>query len=251
MIKRLLTWFFACYAVVASGQLDTDVDFKRRVYSAEYQVGLMFHTRGYGVVFKRFWYTDGFNKRGLGIDLLNIRHPKEVKIFSFDQGARGYVYGRLNSFFNMRVGYIGEWVAVDKTDRGTVAINLYYQAGLSLGIVKPIYLEVFQQGPDNRTIQVVERYDPAIHDYNNIYGQASFFTGIGNSTIRPGVHLKAGSSFDYNITDERVTTLDIGAVIDFFPPMGGETTIPIMYNTTNYAYFVQVYCAITFGGRWN
>lgn len=251
MLRTLLILLLASFSLHMQAQIETDADFKRQVYTNEYRVGFLFHNRGYGATFQRFWFTDGFNKRGFGIDFVNIRHPKEVKIFSFDQGARGYVYGRLNSFYNLRAGYMGEYTVVDKTDRGTVAINIYFQSGLSVGFLKPVYLEIYNRDSDGRIFIETERYVPEVHDYNNIYGQATFFTGIGETTLRPGVHVKAGGSFDYNISDDRVTSLDIGAVIDFFPPMGGETTIPIMYNTTNYAYFLQVYCALTFGGRWN
>ncbi len=244
----LLFAFLAISGIELKAQLDTEIDFKRTVYLNEFSMGPMFHTRGYGVNFRRTYYLDGYTKQGWELDLVNIRHPKEVNSFNqFENSSRGYVQQKINTLYSLRSGYTREYILVDKTDRGTVSLSIPVAAGLSLGMLKPVYIEVF----DNEGFLRVERYDPAIHDFNEIYGRASFFTGIDEIEFRPGIYFKSGASFDFNILDDKVTTLEIGAIADYF-----FASVPIMYEpsgveSTNKAWFFQLYLTVNFGKKWN
>lgn len=232
-------------------QLTTDADFKRQVYTDEYTVGIMLHTRGYGANFRRLYYKDGFHKQGWEIDLVNIRHPKEVKIFNqLDNSARGYVYGKLNNLYALRMGYARDQILFDKTDQGTVAISLVTNGGLSLGILKPVYLEIVKPVNNGQFILSTERYDPTVHEYGVIYGQANFFKGFDNLSAMPGLYGKLGLSFDYNLIDEKTTTLEVGVVFDYF-----IREVPIMAQLDptiqNSSLFTQFYLTVNFGSKWN
>ncbi len=256
MIKKAFVIFFMASCFLSFSQAQEKADFKRLVYQNEVTGGIMFHTRGYGLTLRRQFYKNGYNKNGWEIDLVNIRHPKEVKfpnqlIFN---PSRSFVDGKINSLYSIRVGYGNEKILVDKTDQGSVSISWILYGGLSLGILKPIYLEVLTK--DN-TLSV-ERYDPEVHPYSNIYGQASFFTGLGNSKLVPGLYLKSGFNFDYTFFDEKITTLETGVIVDFFPtynpttPSGVFTEgVPIMYDTENYNFWFQFYVTFNFGTKWN
>lgn len=239
------------FAFPAKAQLETDADFRRQVYLDEYTVGIMLHTRGYGVNFRRMYYLDGYNKAGWELDLVNIRHPKEVKIFNqLDNSARGYVYGKLNSFYSLRAGYSRERILFDKTDRGTVAISLVGSGGLSLGLLKPVFLEIVKPVGNGLYVLSTEQYDPRVHEFGVIYGQASFLRGFDKLSAQPGLYAKLGVSFDYNLIDEKTTTLEAGVIFDyFFKP------VPIMAeldeNIKNYTLFTQFYITVNFGSKWN
>jgi hypothetical protein len=251
-------WFYVWMGLVmscwvAQAQLTTDADFKRTVYTDDYSIGIMLHSKGYGANFRRLYYMDGFNKQGWEIDLVNIRHEKEVNIYNpFDNSARGFVFGKINSFYSLRSGYVRDFILVDKTDQGTVALDLILSGGLSLGLVKPVYLEIYEAVGNGSFILVTERYDPDIHNFIDIYGRASFFTGFNEIQFHPGVYLKAGVSFDFNLFDDRLTTLETGVVADYFPE-----EVPIMYTGSgsdgleNHNLFVQLYLTVNFGKKWN
>ena len=248
-------WFvlLIVFPVFAYGQLETSIDFKRTVYTDEYQLGIMFHTKGYGMHFRRQYFTDGFNKSGWELDLVNIRDEKEVNIYNpFDNSARGFVYGKINSFYSLRAGYTRDIVLVDKTDQGTVALDLVLSGGLSMGLLKPVYLELYQSVGNGSFILVTERYDPLRHDFSDIYGKSGFFTGFDEIKFHPGLYAKIGSNFDFNLFDERVTTLEVGMILDYFPEK-----VPIMFlpsnaeGVKNHNFFTQFYLTINFGKRWN
>ncbi len=243
----------------SSAQLTTKADFKRQVYDNEMTGGIMLHTRGFGFNLRRMRYRDGYNKWGWEIDIASIRHPKEVKLQSqlYFNSSRSFVYGKLNGLYTFRLGYGREKILVDKTDKGSISISWVTIGGPSFGMLKPIYLEVADEdplaGPESR---ITERYKPEIHDYADIYGQAPFFTGIEKSSLRLGLYFKTGFSFDFNISDNKITTIEVGGIADYFPSFGlyQDEKVPIMYETgtvENYNLWLQFYITFNFGGKWN
>jgi hypothetical protein len=256
MCGLMFAFLFVLLPFGISAQLETTADWKRQVYEKEFTGGVMFHTRGYGVNFRSLKFKDGFIKKGFDFDFVLIRHPKEVKFpsqISFNS-ARSYVYGKINGFYNLRVGYGRDKILVDKTDRGSISISWLTFGGLSMGILKPIYLEILKETPQGIPVLSTERYDPEIHNFLNIYGQAPFFTGIEKSSLRMGVYVKTGFAFDYNWNDAKVTTLEVGAIVDYFPQWFGlysERLVPIMVDTENFNVWLQFYFTVNFGKKWN
>lgn len=234
-------------------QLNTSADFKRQVYDREYTFGLVGHSRGYTINGRYLKHVDGFNKEGFEIDLAKLRHPKEVRTPSqFFSNSRGFVYNRINTFYTARVGYARERILYDKTDQGTVSISMVGGGGLSLGLLKPVYIQLYRaDSPNQPTILVTERYDPPTHLSATIYGEANFFKGFGEINVRPGIYGKFGVNFDYDLLDKKVTSLESGIVYDFF-----FTEVPIFYEDPNgedinLSGFFQLYIAINFGYKKN
>jgi len=244
------------FPIWLSAQLETAADFRRQVYDYEFTGGVMLHTRGFGTNLRYLKFVDGYNKIGAELDIVGIRHPKEIKFPSqyYYSDARSFVYGKLNNLNVIRLGVGRERILVDKTDQGSISINWLLFGGASFGLLKPIYLEIQNESPTGRPRTTTERYDPAIHDFQDIYGQAPFFTGFSDMKLRMGVYAKTGFSFDYNWHDNKVTTLEVGMIVDYFPQWFGlypEGGVPIMFQAENYEVWVQLYCTINFGKKWN
>lgn len=256
MRKLLLILAVVVFPALLWAQLETTADWKRQVYDREFTAGVIFHTRGYGINVRNLQYADGFNKWGMEFDCAIIRHPKEIKFPSpiFFNSARSFVYGKLNGLYTMRVGYGRDKVLIDKTDQGSISISWLTFGGASFGFLKPVYLEIFKETPQGIPVLSTERYNPDIHNYTDIYGQAPFFTGIENSSLRLGVYLKTGFAFDYNWSDKRTTSLELGAIVDYYPQwfgLYGEAELPIMYDAKNYSAWLQFYVSVNFGSKWN
>lgn len=232
------------------GQLTTQADFKRQVYDYGYSGGVNFNTRGYSLNFRYFKYTDGYNLRGGVFELANIRHPKEVTTTA-DQfnNYRGYVVGRTNSFFTARLGYFYEKIIFDKTDKGTISINWINSGGLSLGLLKPVYLIVEEVSDENQLMLRTRRYDggpfPA-----RARGEANFFVGIDELKLKPGLYYKTGVNFDFQSRDDRITALEAGLMYDYF---FGD--VPIFHEeqgqNINWSGFFQMYVSIHYGYKKN
>ena len=243
-------------STLSYGQLTTEADFKRQVYDNEMTGGLMLHSRGFGINIRRMKFKDGYNKWGWEIDMANIRHPKEVKLQSqiYFSSNRSFVYGKLNGLYTIRFGYGRDKILVDKTDRGTISISWITMGGPSFGLLKPVFLEVYKDDPGAPQAQIyTERYDPEIHNYVDINGQAPFFTGIEKTSLRMGLYLKTGFAFDFHLSDKKITTIEVGGIADYFPSYGlyKDEKVPIMYEVDNYNLWLQFYITFNFGGKWN
>ncbi|MDZ7846215.1 MAG: hypothetical protein U5L96_05355 [Owenweeksia sp.] len=126
MLKKVLVISLLLTGWGLSAQLETSADFRRQVFDREYSFGIIGHTRGFAVNTRLLKFVDGFTKEGIEIDLVKLRHPKEVKTPNLGQArsSRGYVFNRVNSLFTIRTGYHYQKILFDKTDQGTVAITL-------------------------------------------------------------------------------------------------------------------------------
>src|SRR5690606_8038159 len=94
--------------------------------------------------------------------------------------------------------------------------------GLSIGLIKPVYISAEIPGNESSDFRIV-RYNPS-DNYVAINGEANFFYGIKNLSIKPGLYIKSGFLFDYNLLDKKVTAIEVGLIYDYFlfPRIGFE-----------------------------
>lgn len=226
----------------------TSADFKRTLYRHEQSFGMGVHTSGFGLEFIRSYRPIGQKQINFKLDWVSMKHPKEVKVYHpFYESARGYFYGKLNGFSITRLG-VGQTIPFSgKTDRGSVALSMHYSGGYAHGWLKPVYLEIIRQETNSdRTYLSTEVYDPTEHFVENIYGRASWLTGFNKIKFQPGIWAKAGIQVEYGKSEERVSMLDLGVALDFFP-----SPVPIMATDLEKRLFANFYMTIHVGNRWN
>lgn len=252
-MRKLILIGTILLSFITEAQIDTDADFKRVVYKDEYTIGLMLHTRSPwpALSFRRLHYTDGYTKWGYEINYTSYRHPREIKYptQSFFGSSQSYSWDKINDFLAFRVGYGREKVLYDKTDQGSVSISLQTYGGIDIGLLKPIYVDIEE---NDREYSV--RYDPTIHDnIVQIKGESPFFTGFDETKLRLGVYGKVGASFDYNFFDQKITSIETGVIIDYYPSWFGlyeEGGVPVMGTVDNLSLWWQVYVSFNFGNKW-
>jgi hypothetical protein len=170
------------------------------LYRNELSGGLSAHTySGFGLNFRRGKHVTGFKKRVIEGELTYIKDPKEVKTVNptFDN-SKGFYYGKLNSLIVLRCGTGFQNVIYKKPEKSGVEIRYVTMVGVSLGIAKPVYLEILHMtSQQNEYTLSTERYNPSIHTLDDIYGRAPFFKGFGESTLYPGGYAKLGLNFEY------------------------------------------------------
>ncbi len=223
--------------------IESGVDNHEIIYTKYASGGLSYLTHGYQASFRRQHTRSAFYEHGYEIDLSLIRHPKEVNVRSgVYLGGMPYCYGKINTHINLRAGYGLNKEIADRVDMGAVEINAYVASGLSLALLKPVYLYV----ADDDGI-VKRRYDPDKYPQSSIMGGTWFFNGLDRINFHPGVYLKAGINFDYSMREARILTLEIGAVIDYY-----FTDVKIMKAPAkNYSLYNAFYISMFFGKKWN
>lgn len=226
--------------VVVYGHDDKDYSTKQLLY------GVMFQSKGWGLSFD-YAERKGKDYTIFDFDFVSLKHPKEVRIINggYDNPP-AYVYGKLNKAFTLRAGYgIKKYIGV-KPDKTNVQLFSQFTGGLDLCLLKPVYLQIIKPAPNGQGVVLVEeRYNPEIHtDQSAIYGESSFSTGFGSSTIEPGLFVKAAGGIEWgNYTDE-MRSLTFGLTIDAFPKR-----LPIMSKVENKSVFSTFFISFAFGNK--
>jgi hypothetical protein len=218
------------------------------LYRNEMSGGLLAHTyAGFGLNVRRGKHVTCFRKRVTEGEFTYIRHPKEVKTVNptFDN-SKGFFYGKLNSLLVLRFGEGFQNVIYSKPEKSGVEIRYVTMLGASLGIAKPVYLEILHlTSNQNEYTLTTERYDPAKHSIDQIYGRAPYFTGFGQSQLYPGGYAKLGLNFEYGSYDDDVKAIECGVVVD-----GYYKVVPIMANTSNRQVYIAFYLNFLYGRKW-
>ena len=224
----------------AQGELS---DQSRIFYRNEKSIGFLLNSNGYGVSGRYAKRINARNKSIYELDLIGIKHPKEVKITNYYSSNKSYVFGKLNSLFDIRAGYGRQKEMFRKVDRGGISIRRYYSFGPSLGLLKPVYYEIIQSNnadPNDKYLSQ-EKFNSATHQ-GNIWGKASFFKGVDEISVVPGAYGRFGFSFEYSRHDITLHALETGIALDIFPKK-----IPIMATEKNNFIFFSFFVSYRFG----
>lgn len=223
------------------------------LYRNEREFGVVINSSGWGFNYRRGKHITGYKKRTLEVEMVGLRHPKEIKSQVGDIGSKGYFYGKQFTTTLFRGGYGYTKVITGKSDRRGVELRMVTLGGPVLALAKPVYLNIWypKDGTWNQGDYKIERYDSEnpmhkpIDANGNIIGRASYFHGIDKMNFFPGAFFKLGLSFEHSNIDDDIKLLEVGMTVDAF-----YKTIPIMATAKNNQVYVNVYLNIMFGKKW-
>ena len=248
-MRSLLSIALLLLSVVPLWAQQTIYDETRVLYRKELLGGVVIHGDGWGFNFYHGKHKTAKDRRMLGVEIVSMKHPKEIKSFNpFYEDSRGYFYGKQNSMLILRPSFGGKHQIADKIRRSGVEVNYVWSIGPSLALVKPVYLQIGK--PDNFPYDaiVTERYDPAVHDIQNIFGRASWFNGFGEMRLYPGGFGRFGFNFEHSGEASGIKAIEVGASIDAYP-----VVVPIMAeleDVTNKQFFFELYLTVQFGKKY-
>jgi hypothetical protein len=219
---------------------------KPLLYRNEISYGITAHSSGWGLDFRRGFHNTGVKKYIVEGEYITMRAVKEIKTLNpYYDGAKSYVFGKLNALNVLRFGVGEQRTIFTKSERGRIGIQLNYSVGFSLGLAIPVYLQIVSDPGNQYYNYTVERYDPEIHTIDKIVGRGPLFRGIGNLKPYPGAYAKMGFNFDWNQSDDRLSSLETGIMCDLY-----ATDIPIMAFIDNQNVFFNFYISLMFGHKW-
>ncbi len=252
LISRL---FILLFLFSFSNKLWAQVEVKtnedaRFVYKKEWSGGATISNRGFGAIVRHAIITNNFKKIQFEAEIVKIKHPKEIKVINpYYDNAKSYVYGKQNAFYPFRFGIGTQFLLFDKAPKDGVEISFTIMAGPSVGILKPIYLEILKDNGNPYYLDVVsEKFDKDKHNPSNIYGYSGFNKGLNEISTMLGGYVKTGFNFDWSAKDDKILMIETGAVIDFY-----GKDIPIMANfsnVTNKPAYISLYASVIFGKKY-
>lgn len=224
---------------------------KGTLYTKELSGDIRLHTNGYAIGVNYGLLKTYYRSQIFQFEITELKHPREyldrIEFVPIQSGGtpRGFTFGKQNSFFAAHFGYGEKRYFSEKARKRGVAIGMSYIIGPSLGLLKPYYIEVY----NNSGIAVKQKYtEETASTFLNrgaIAGGAGFGTGLSETSIIPGGHAKVGLHLDWGAFDEFVKAIDVGIMVDFY-----TKEVPIMVTEDNSALFVNLYLTLQLGKRW-
>ena len=204
---------------------------------------ILLNTDGYGLSYREGRRIDYFNKKLLDIDIGTLRHPKEVKLSNPSYQTPGsFVFGKLNTVVFIRGGMGHQREIFRKADLGGVAVRYFYSGGPTIVLLKPIYYKILDPISSTEFIIREEKFDVKKHEPSMIYSKSSFFKGLDETKILPGLFVKGGFNFEYSKEDKLIHAIELGGQVDMF-----LKKVPIMATEKNKAIFFSLFASYRFG----
>jgi hypothetical protein len=241
----ILLFHFVLGFKTVSAQDDSDNE-----YSGETVFGLNLNTNAGligGIMFRHTKEIAPGRYFNIGAEWVNVKHPNEIR-FSNNSGNI-YVLGKKNYLFALRpqAGY--EFVLFTKGKEDGIQVDAIINGGPTIGFIKPYYIQ-YNNGTSIQTVPYDQNlYDPTTSQGAGIVGSGGFFHGFDHMSIVPGVHLKAGLSFEFGAFGSGVTGIEVGAMFEAYTHRIDLLEISSSFPTYNRKNFSSLYVNIYFGGR--
>ena len=175
----------------------------------------------------------------IGLEAVNIKHPKENKYSSALGYGRTFVWGKKNYLFSIRGQYGREMILVNKKDPQGIRINAQVAVGPSLGLLVPYYIKYSR----NNKMEI-ENFDSTIHTFNNVIGSASFLEGLDELKIKPGINFKAALNFEFGGA-RSATAIEVGFLADIF-----SKEVVMMPTAKNYSVYPTAFITLFYGRKY-
>lgn len=221
------------------------------VYSKQSAFGFKLNTDGWGVIYEHGKYKTITTTNIWWLEFGERKSPKEERITRIigDFGLLGnpYIFGKQNNFYYLKLGLGQQKLIGGKGNKNGVAVSAIYGGGISLGYLKPYFLNVQDVDNVNRDIKYPGSdsatqalfLDPAA-----INGSSGFTKGFGEGKFVPGAQARLALRFDYGRFNEFLSAIEVGVNGEFY-----TKTMPIMINNPEKRFFFNGYVAIEFGSR--
>ena len=244
----LFLFLLTSFGAYSQTQEATIFDEATVVYQNSIYGGAILHTNGWGAHITMGKAKTAFKSRIYQVDFVGMKHPKEIRTFNpYREQPRSYIFGKLNTFFIIRPSIGSRVVSFDKIRKSGVSVGYNWRVGPSLGITRPVYLEIGLPGQYPYHTVIVEKYDPEVHKYDDILGRAGGLRGMNELKVKPGLYGAIALNFEYDANRNGMKGVEIGATIDYYP----IKPVEIMAFAENYQVFLNFYVSLQFGKRYN
>ncbi|TAD84857.1 MAG: hypothetical protein EAY75_12345 [Bacteroidetes bacterium] len=222
------------------------------IYEKQNIYGGRLYNDGWGV-----FYEKGIHKTVNVTNLFSLeigerKSPKEQRITKTNGTGfflnRPLIYGKQNNFYFMKLGVGQSYLIGGKGNRNGVAVSAVYAGGVSLGLLKPYYVDITD--PLNRADNSIRwqgnnsRNDSLFLDPAALEGGSGVLKGFGEIKIRPGLHARGALRFDYGRYNEFISAIEAGINVEYY-----LSKMPIMLLNEERRFFANVFIAFDFGRR--
>lgn len=227
------------------------------VYSKEVAVDMRVQTKGFALAVNIGKMKTYYLTRFYHFEIGELKHPKETRqngdqiVPGSGRTSRSFIFGKINSLYALRAGIGEKRYLSEKAKKKGVAIGFSYEAGFTLGLLKPYYLELNRES-DFVSTSSTEKYSEENKDFfldhTRNFGSSGFTKGLSEIKPIPGGHFKLAAHFDWGAFDEFVKAMEVGIMGDVF-----FQNVPIMApvdGAENRPFFLNLFISLQLGKRW-
>ena len=214
------------------------------IFSKQTAGGVQLRTNGYGAFLEIGRARSPRFTNLYVLELTEIKHNKEEKALGDGPFSNSFIFGKINNFYQAKLGFGQQYVFGQKGNKNGIAVLGIVHGGLSLGLLKPYYIQARDQNGTARDIKYDSKDSLIFVDPNSVLAGSGFTKGWGEVKIKPGAYLKTALRFDFGRYNESVHALEIGMSVDFY-----ASKIPQMVYNEPKQFFFQGHIAYVFGKR--
>ena len=236
-VKKIFTLFFFLLPIFLFAQDSTEIKSRRQdrksekrerisamikqeeegilVYHKQNAFGLQPRTDGYGIFYEiGRMKTPRFTNLYL-IEFTEIKHPKEERTQSDGFFNNSYIYGKVNNFYQLKLGFGQQYILGQKGNKNGIAVMGIYQGGLSMGLLRPYYINITEPGVGQRDIKY-QSADSTLFLGSAVNGSSGLGKGWDELSLKPGAFVKTSLRFDFGRYNEMVQAVQIGISLEAF-----------------------------------
>ena len=259
MIRNIVI-LFLLFPLFASGQIQIKDRFEIKklkgiIYKNEFSLEAKIHSFGFALGVNKgkikTYYLTKYYHFDIGY-LKSIKEKKNNLVTTSLNFYNSYSFGKRNYFFPARIGLGLKKYLSEKEENNGVAIGYSIEGGFTAGILKPYYLRAKvanDEGVLYKEIKYTEETKDLFIDENLIFDRSSFFKGINELSMVPGIHLNAAVHYALKAYEKPVYAIETGILIDAF-----IKRVPMMVETSGFKnnfIFFNVFINVELGTRWN
>ncbi len=211
-------------------------------YKKSFAFGAKLISDGYGIFFELGRASSVTKSILYQLEISERKHVKEEKQSNPFINSVPFIYGKENFFYPVKLGLQQQILLGNKSNKNGVSITANYGGGLSLGLLRPYYLQV-QKGNDFEYVKY-NSPDSSLFLNGPIVGGPTFSKGWSDITVTPGLYAKTSLRFDYGSYNEMISAIEVGISGDYY-----TKKIPILLQNTQRQFFFSGFVAIIFGKR--
>lgn len=213
--------------------------------------GIKLNTDGWGLSYEMARSNSVTRATIFQLEFNEKKHRKEQKANrSTDAGGfllfgNPFVYGKKNIFYQLKLAAGQQILIGGKGNKNGVSVYGIGAGGLSLGLLRPYYLQVQDDlGGEARYVKYNSPDSTLFLSPGNIIGGAGLSKGWGEMKLAPGLHAKTALRFDYNRFNTVISAIEGGVNFEYY-----FKDIDQMVYSPARKFFANAYVSILFGKR--
>jgi hypothetical protein len=167
----------------------------------------------------------------------NTKEEKQSNLFNY---STPFIFGKQNFFYPVKLGVQQQALYGNKSNKNGVSITYNYGGGVSLGLIRPYYVQLGATGE-------YVKYESDSTDFLDpgaISAGPGFSKGWSDLKVTPGIYAKTALRFDYGSFNETISALEIGITGEYY-----TKNITLLVRSEPKKFFFTGYVAIMFGKR--